>query len=62
VFKLKRADVAAGERMVICKRHPMAADMTTRKLYPGEHKIELQINGNKMAEQVFDLQAEVADK
>lgn len=62
VFKLKRAGVAAGERMVICKRHLMAADMTTRKLYPGEHKIELQINGNKMAEQVFDLQAEVADK
>lgn len=61
VFKLKRASVAAGERVVICKRHSMAADMTTRKLYPGEHKIELQINGNKMAEQVFDLQAEVAD-
>jgi len=62
VFKLKRASVAAGERVVICKRHPMAADMTTRKLYSGEHKIELQINGNKIAEQVFDLQAEVADK
>src|SRR5829696_480932 len=62
VFKLKRAGVTAGERMVICKRHPMAADMTTRKLYSGEHKIELQINGNKIAEQVFDLQAEEADK
>lgn len=57
VFKLKRVMLAAGQNVVIHKNHPMRADMTTRKLYPGKHKVQIQINGTKMAEKTFDLRA-----
>lgn len=55
IFKLKKLNMKANETVTITKQHKMIKDMTTRTLYSGEHKIELQINGKKVAEQTFHL-------
>ena len=44
VFKWKQLEVPGGERVTLEKRHPFR-QATTRKLYPGEQVVELQING-----------------
>lgn len=44
VFKIKKTQVKRGEKLLITKKHPLKI-MTTKKLYPGIHKVELQING-----------------
>lgn len=46
VFKLKKIDMKKGEKLSISKKQPFRI-MTTKKLYPGIHKCELQINGKK---------------
>ena len=55
VHKLKRVHLCKGEKIMIKKRHPFRANMTTRKLYEGEHKVELQINGRCYANETFFL-------
>ncbi|MGV3524976.1 MAG: DNA alkylation repair protein [Candidatus Sericytochromatia bacterium] len=54
VFKLKSISLAAGERLTLSKRHPLRV-MTTRRLYPGEHRLTLQLNGQDVARGVFEL-------
>ncbi len=54
VFKLKKLDVKKGEVIHLEKKHPLR-EMTTKKLYPGEHKIEIQINGKSCGEADFHL-------
>jgi len=44
VFKIREVDLGAGERVVLAKKVSLA-EMTTRKHYPGEHAIELLMNG-----------------
>jgi 3-methyladenine DNA glycosylase AlkC len=44
VFKLTKAFVAPGETLCITRRHSFRP-VTTRKYYPGEHALALQING-----------------
>lgn len=44
VFKLKTIDLAAGEKLVIKKRHPLKK-ITTRTFYPGKHELNVQVNG-----------------
>jgi len=44
VFKLTQIDLAPDERIQLRKKISLAA-MTTRRHYPGEHKIDLLING-----------------
>ena len=44
VFKLKTIQLAAGTSLRLSKKLSLAA-MTTRKLYPGKHRIEVLING-----------------
>ena len=55
VFKLKKIDVKKGETVTIQKNHRLLADATTFKLYPGEHRVSLQINGNKYDTQKFTI-------
>jgi len=54
VFKIKKATLKAGDTIVIEKRHPFK-QMTTKKLYSGEHTLEIQINGKTFASESFNL-------
>lgn len=55
VFKLKVADLAAGGRMAVQKRHAIRP-ITTRVYYPGEHMVEIMINGTTYAKASFSLE------
>ncbi|HIP52169.1 MAG TPA: DNA alkylation repair protein [Campylobacterales bacterium] len=55
VHKIKKLNVTKGQLLSISKKHLFKANMTTRKLYAGEHKVVLQINGNAYDEVVFNL-------
>lgn len=53
-FKIKKMDLPAGETVMLAKKHPMRS-MSTKTLYPGSHKVQLQINGEKFEELDFKL-------
>ena len=55
VHKLKKVSLKKGESLTLQKKHPFKANMTTRTLYVGEHKVELQINGTLYASSTFIL-------
>ncbi len=55
VHKIKKLNLKKGELKTISKKHLFKANMSTRKLYSGEHKLVLQINGEVFNEVVFDL-------
>ncbi len=55
VHKLKKVSLKKGESLTLQKKHPFKANMTTRTLYEGEHKVELQINGTLHASSNFIL-------
>jgi len=55
VHKIKKLSLKAGECIGVSKKHLFRANMSTRKLYVGEHKVELQINGNRYSLGVFNL-------
>jgi len=55
VHKIKKLHLSKGESIVISKKHLFKANMTSRKLYAGEHKIELQINGKRYGLGTFNL-------
>lgn len=44
VFKLKTFELEPNKKMAISKSHPVKK-ITTRKYYPGLHRLEIQING-----------------
>lgn len=54
VFKWKTIELAAGESITVGKKQWMK-QTTARTLYKGEHKIEIQINGQRLAESAFQL-------
>ncbi len=54
VCKIKQCEIKKGHTLHIEKRHPLRV-MTTRVLYPGKHKLEIQINGMKVETKDFDL-------
>jgi 3-methyladenine DNA glycosylase AlkC len=54
VFKGWNLVLAAGEQRVLQRRHPVRP-ITTRRYYPGRHRIEVQVNGRVVAEAGFDL-------
>ncbi|MGF1503529.1 MAG: DNA alkylation repair protein [Anaerolineae bacterium] len=56
VFKLTEKTIRPGERLHITKTHSMRR-VTIRTYYPGEHRIDLQINGKVVATTVFTLEA-----
>ncbi|SEQ40478.1 hypothetical protein [Thalassovita taeanensis] len=60
VFKLKQGVTKAGHALAMTKRHRLKGNATTFRLYPGPHRVELQVNGRIVAEAEFDLLAEAA--
>lgn len=55
VFKLKKLTLKKGQTIEIRKSHMMKEKMTTKTLYPGEHLLQIQINGSIVAEKLFVL-------
>ena len=49
VFKWKQLQIKSGSTVTICKQHSFRP-VTTRKYYPGEHRFEIQINGQSCAQ------------
>jgi 3-methyladenine DNA glycosylase AlkC len=54
VFKWTTAELPAGGRVTLEKRHHMKVT-TIRALYPGAHRVELQVNGVRCAKAAFQL-------
>ena len=54
VFKFATVDLAAGERRTLEKAHKVK-EIQTRRYYPGEHVIDIQVNGTVMATDRFEL-------
>ncbi len=54
VFKLKRLTLGRGEAASL-RITVKLADLTTRKHYPGEHRIELLVNGQRLPLGTFSL-------
>jgi 3-methyladenine DNA glycosylase AlkC len=53
VFKLKKLSLTKGESIVLTKRHALRENMTTRKLFRGQHELEIQINGKSFGKKPF---------
>lgn len=54
VFKFRTVNLAPGETMCLTRRHAIKP-ITTRKYYPGEHAVEILINGNPFGKAGFTL-------
>lgn len=52
VFKLRNASLRPGENLKIEKRHSFRP-ISTRRYYPGRHRLALMINGKEVAEADF---------
>lgn len=52
VFKIKKIELIKDTELTIKKRHPFRV-MTTKKLYSGEYKLVIQINGSQFLEEKF---------
>jgi 3-methyladenine DNA glycosylase AlkC len=55
VFKLTKVQLTEGKAIALTKRHMLRAQMTTRTLYRGAHKLIIQVNGKALAEAHFML-------
>lgn len=56
VFHMKRFQAPSNGPVVVRKRHRLRGGMTTRKLFPGEHEVAVQVNGVVMARRTFVLE------
>lgn len=54
IFFWQRINIAGRQKIVLQKQQTMQ-QLSTRKLYPGEHKICLRINGQPQATRIFQL-------
>jgi 3-methyladenine DNA glycosylase AlkC len=54
VFKGWSVELGPGETRVLTKRHPLKP-ITTRRYYPGRHRVDLLVNGRAVAQASFDL-------
>jgi len=54
VFKWTTREIAAGEALTLSRRHPIRP-ITTRRYYPGAHKVELLVNGASLGVLDFTL-------
>ncbi len=54
VFKWSALTLPPGETRTVVKRH-LLRPVTTRTLYSGLHRVELQVNGARLAEAAFEL-------
>lgn len=48
VFKLKSCELAPGATLHFTKKHSLKP-ITTRRYYPGQHRLEIQVNGEVVA-------------
>ena len=55
VHKLKQVMIKKGESLILKKRHVLRANATTYTLYPGTHRVTLQINGRPFGTKTFEL-------
>jgi 3-methyladenine DNA glycosylase AlkC len=55
VFKWTEVTLAPGTTLNLSKKQTLR-DFTTRRHYPGHHRLELQINGHRLSETAFLLQ------
>lgn len=53
-FKGKQITLQPGQTLVWRKQHPIKP-ITTRRYYPGVHRVEIQLNGQSHAQADFDL-------
>ena len=58
VFKGWKLELPGSDSVTLSKRHSLRP-VTTRTLYPGPHRIEIQINGQVCAEAGFELRPQV---
>lgn len=56
VFKAKKLSLKRGECVTITKRHPLKANATTYRLFPGTHHLTIQINGAAAVGTAFEIQ------
>jgi 3-methyladenine DNA glycosylase AlkC len=54
VFKLRSQSLGPGERLQLSRRHSFVP-VTVRRLYPGTHRIEVQVNGRILGGAEFEL-------
>ncbi|GAA1120704.1 DNA alkylation repair protein [Nocardiopsis metallicus] len=54
VFKWAKVELRAGERRTLERKHPVRP-ISTRSYYPGEHLVEIQVNGLVKAAEAFEL-------
>ncbi|RLK57951.1 DNA alkylation repair protein [Actinokineospora cianjurensis] len=54
VFKLATVDLGAGERKTLEKVHKVR-EIQTRRYYPGDHLVDIQVNGTVLASDRFEL-------
>ncbi len=55
VFKAKKLALKRGESIMIRKRHLLKADATTYRLFPGTHRLTIQVNGVANASASFEI-------
>lgn len=55
VHKIKKIFLKKDQSSVIQKKHKLHANATTYKLYPGTHRITLQINGTSLVTENFEI-------
>lgn len=56
-YKLSRVRLTAGDDVDLVKHHRLRAGMTTRTIRPGEHEVEILINGRSRARRSFVVTA-----
>ncbi|WP_425039524.1 hypothetical protein [Primorskyibacter sp. S187A] len=55
-FKLKQAMISAGQPLRVSKTHKLKWDATTFRLYPGVHRVQMQVNGMVLGDLSVTLQ------
>ena len=55
VYKLRVAHLTTNRPLIVEKKHLLRRNMTTRPLFPGTHKVEIQVNGAILAHFFFEL-------
>lgn len=55
VFKLKQIQLAAGAPVTLSKTHKLKGDATTFRLFPGAHRLDIQVNGVCLGQAHFQL-------
>lgn len=55
VFKAAKLSIKKGETRLVCKKHKLHAQATTYRLYAGEHRLTIQINGQPVSTKTFTI-------